>query len=362
MRKPKCIECSSSTKRIYQRVGSKGTPTAIKHWWFCANCNKMQFEGYKIPEDESVYLHPDAAAKFPKIARLVENNHYLLSVSDELNTSVRSISNMYHWEREEAWKKIRGNWKNSFSLNLLKKKKPRAFWICEICLNKELIPKHVLMPLEDNIEPNSPIHCDQQMKIGLMTDEEYFDDQMEKSIEKIISQVVSNNLEDAGKLFLDLILDLLLQYGSFSMQSKLIKLKKLKEIEDLQFMDTWGYKTVNCIFDTFKLSFDDRLNLEIELPTSIISFLFKITSIRPDKQTSIYLNRIFNDIILYYFKESPKMIPQYRIKFSKIEKIFQFYAEKFELWRLASEYDLSFDIKTEFEGLDQKKKAAIAIK
>lgn len=349
-------------KRIYQRVGSKGTPTVIKSWWFCANCNKMQLEGYKIPEDESVYLHPDAAAKFPKIARIIEQNHYLYFVSNELNTSIRSISRMYHLEREEAWTKIRIKRKNLFSVNSMNKKKPRALWICEICLHKELIPQHVLMPLDDNIEPKSPIHCEQQMKIGMMTEEEYFDDQMEKSMEKIISQVASNNLEYAGKIFLDLILDLLLQYDYFRIQNKLIKLKKLNEIENFQFMKTWGYKTVKCIFDTLKLSFNDKLNLEIDLPASIISFIFKTTIIQPDVQTPIYLNRIFNDIILYYSKESPEIIPQYRIKFSKIEKILRFYAEKFELIRLAHEYDLNYSLLMEDdEKQNQKEKTPLII-
>lgn len=359
MRKPKCVECSSAMKRIYQRVGSKGTPTAIKHWWFCANCNKMQLEGYKIPEDESVYLHPDAAAKFPKIARLVENNHYLHSVSNELNTSIRSISRMYNLEREDAWKKIRGKWKDLFNIFSLNQKKPHAFWICEICLRKELIPKHVLMPLDDNIEPEAPIHCEHQMKIGLMTEEDLFNDQMEKSMEKIISQVASNNLEDAGKLFLDLILDLFLQYDPSKFQTKLIKLRKLNEIENIKFMETWGYNTVKCIFDTLKLSFNDKLNLEIDLPPSIISFIFKTTIVRPDEQTTVYLNRIFSDIILYYSKEYPEIIPQYRIKFSKIEKILRFHAERFETIRLVSEYDLSYDLQSEFEELGQKKKTVV---
>ena len=71
MKKPKCPECKSSTKRVYERMGSRGVTTTINHWWYCNKCDKMIIQPIEMSKNRSDYIHQDAADKFPKIASIL---------------------------------------------------------------------------------------------------------------------------------------------------------------------------------------------------------------------------------------------------------------------------------------------------
>ncbi|MCY3410289.1 MAG: hypothetical protein INQ03_01520 [Candidatus Heimdallarchaeota archaeon] len=325
-KKPKCFECNGAMKRIYQRTGSRGITQAINHWWYCGNCDHMQIDPILISKKKDEYLHPDAADKFPKIARVMqEYSKKQYKVRDALSiytNLIKQEQEIQDMEKRRNILKYRSLLKKRY---VIKRKEAIAFWHCAACnVHIRLTPDESL----SDEKPEQPLHCEKMMKLGILSAADYHKLEREQMINDIISLCNDGKFEEAGMTFVDLTLAYLLGYNSYGIQKQLLEMKPLFNLKDTEFVNTWGYHTVVGIFNTFQ---EDDIAMRENPLLDRASFIYITPIIRPQEKTARLLDKIFDDLILYLSVKAPHLIPRYRLKTSKIISFMEDWSRILEL-------------------------------
>ncbi len=330
MKKPKCPECRSSMKRIYQRMGSRGITTTIKHWWYCRKCDQMIIQPIEMSRNKADYIHQDAAEKFPKIATILPH-HSLREyrLRDELTGMVDLINKSHNYKKNTFLEYINQNY-TILSKSKTKRRSAFAIWICDSCQDYSKVDID-LKSIDD--VPEAPIHCDIPMKLAMVPDFEYRKLIRLKKIQNIKRLCSDNEYYEAGIELLDLVLYYLQFYETYNLQKAITELTELYDLSKSPLVDTWGYRTVIAIFSAYSDSDNPIIDRS--------EFLFITPILNPTINTQYILSQIFNDVIMYFTINSPEKIPLYRLKFIQIEKEMGEISTLNEVLKLSAEYQVN---------------------
>jgi hypothetical protein len=191
-------------KSPYERVGAKGIWTSISDWWYCSDCNVMRhLPEYQISRELKDYLHKDAAKKFPTIAKIRNTFNAPYVDLEELNQAIANPPILSHLNMKKGFLDIYpGYFASKHPLFL-----PRSGWICSQC-NMYQMTGHEFHNRdweEDEVKEHAPLHCNQPMKLGVIS---YF--HMEVKYELIRTELIEaldhGKIDAAAWLFLQYII------------------------------------------------------------------------------------------------------------------------------------------------------------
>jgi hypothetical protein len=158
---------------------------------------------YQISRDQKEYLHQDAADKFPTIAR-IRNEHNVRYVDlQELKEAIERPPFLSHMNIKKGFVKNHPGYFESKHPMFL----PRPGWICSQCKSYEVTGNEFQIHdwTEDEVREQAPVHCDQPMKLGVIS---YFhiEANYELTRNSIIQKLDQGKIDQAAWLFLRYIL------------------------------------------------------------------------------------------------------------------------------------------------------------
>jgi hypothetical protein len=309
MKKPRCIVCDAATKRVYERTGSKAQFNGINRWWYCPSCLKMQLGPYLPSENKEDYADPDAAKKFPKISKILQEN-FDKSGYHHINELMETRPNPEHYDDfSELTAKLQKYWGYKV-YNPQMKETIQGFWICDVCGEREPV-----VETENGIR----MHCDKEMKITVVP---FITSDRVKEVIEGLQSSYSNSIENeefdkAGEQLLEIVLYNLDHNTNYELSRDIFNLVLVEAIKrQTELRQTWGF--ISCVnlmqaFDGSKGALS-RAIIEDDYSDVRIG-----TSLHIKKNSKEILTDVFSDIQLK-LRDDPVKMARYRLIFNGIKQ------------------------------------------
>lgn len=323
MKKPKCFQCNKSMKRPYERKGSQAVFTTINRWWYCFHCKKMELGPYTHSEDPSEYLHPEAAEKFPKISRIIQESPYIDINELKMNFETHKKRSAVLGEKWEKWIEMIDPRHHLFNQGVKTILKPK--WKCNTCGILEDLSDQQISKMNGEDHLAQPAHCSKAMKITVIPEKDFLiNDESDKRKEIMKLLQISrekNEKEKAGRYLLELFLsDIDIDHRIYDNYHAFDEFLKVARSNNDAEKNSWGYKTLLCLAQAFTKS-GDIASFAINNNNNRLSKQFEnvqLIDFKINEYTHEILQAVFDDIISYIRLKEPHLIPEYRLRFIKI--------------------------------------------